>query len=276
MLTRNYYYLIAGLPDIVPEQSKAPFSLQEFALELQATLHPDDYRELEWFFLPADNRNLLHLIQKQEAPWEPIGRFSRETMEEGLKEPGLLLPYMDQFIQAFREGNILWPAMSWENQLTRLFHEYALENTTGFLHQWFSFENHLRNFLVARNAREYQLPLEGQLIGDNLVTEAARRSHARDLGLARELDFADKLLHALERDSPIEREKAVDRIRWSFINELNTFHYFSLEVVLGYFLQLEILSRWTHLDPERGKTLISDKIRKLENDFEIAQKFALA
>ena len=273
---RNYYYLVSGLPDMAMEQSKVPLSLPELMEELRLSLLPEDLQLARLIFLPADNRNLLNLIQKEDKPWEPHGQFSRERMEEGLKEPGQLPDYMSRFHQAYKNEEPFWPAMSWENQLARLGLEYLLEQTDGFLHQWFAFENHLKNILAAWNIREYGLPAEGQLIGENVATEAARRSHARDFGLAAELPFLDKLLHALEQDKLLERERAIARIKWNYIDELNTFHYFTVEVVLGYLLKWIMLDRWTQLDTERGLRQIGSLIAKLEGDFELPKQFALA
>lgn len=273
---RNYYYLVSGLPDMALEQSKVPLSLPELMEALELSLHPDDLRLARLLFLPVDNRNLLKLIRKEEFSWEPHGQFSREAMEEGLKEPGLLPAYMNLFFRACKNEEPLWPGMSWENQLARLAHEYRLERSGGFLHRWFTFENYLNNFLAAWNIREYKLDAEGHFIGDNVVTEAIRRSHARDFGLAPELPFLDKLAHALEQDKLIEREKAVSRIKWNYIDELNTFNYFSVEVVLGYLLKWLMLHRWTQLDAETGRQVLEGMIGRLENSFEFPKTFALA
>lgn len=269
MQKRNYYYLVSGLPDMAPEQSKLPLSLPELMEELSISLHPDDLRLAQLLFLPIDNRNLLRLLQKEEFSWEPFGRFSRDAMEEGLKEPGLLPAYMLRFQQAFKNEAPLWPGMSWENQLARLLYEYLMEHTKGFLHQWFSFENSLKNILAAWNIREFKLAAEGQFIGENSVAEALRKTHARDFGLAAELPFLDKLLHALEQDKLLEREKAIARIKWQYIDELNTFQYFSLEAVLGYLLKWIMLHRWTQLDQERGRQVIAQLVGAMEDSFEV-------
>jgi len=276
MQQRNYYYLVSGLPDIVLEQSKAPFTLPELLEAFRASLHPDDLQLIALILLPADNRNLLNVLQKKNLPWEAHGNFSHEEIEEGLKEPGLLPAYFDLFQQAFKADMPLWPGMSWENQLARLYYGYVLERTEGFLHEWFTFENYLKNILAAWNIREYQLAPEGQLVGENMVTEAAAHAHARDLGLSGELPFVNRLMHALEQDKLLEREKAISRIQWNYIDELNTFNYFSTEVILGYLLKLIILSRWTQLDPERGTQAINAMVKELEDSFELPKKFALA
>lgn len=271
MEKRNYYCLVSGLPDIVLEQSKAPFSLYELLEELRLTLHPRDFDLVELIFLPHDNRNLLHLSLKTDASWDILGKFSREEMEEKLKETGQLPPYMDRFYQAVRQESPIWPGMSWENQLTRLYYDHVLSHTEGFLHDWFKFEKDLNNILAAWNAREFNLPVEGQLIGENDIIRALGKSHARDFGLSKDLVFVDKLLQALEREDLLERERAVDRIKWHRIDQLNTFHYFTVDTVLGYLLQFLLLDRWLGLDSGRGAQAIQDQIAALEDSFEFSK-----
>ncbi|MCB9289208.1 MAG: DUF2764 family protein [Lewinellaceae bacterium] len=273
---RHYYYLLSGLPDMALEQSKVPLTLSELMEAFRLSLHPEDLQLARLVLLPADNRNLMALLQKTEAAWKPEGQFSRQTMEEGLEEPGLLPSYMNRFYRAYKEDAPLWPAMSWENQLARLTHEYLMAHTTGFLKQWFTFENYLKNILSAWNIREYKLAADGQFIGENVVTEALRKSHARDFGLALEVPFLDKLMHALEQDKLLEREKALARIKWNYIDELNTFNYFTVEAALGYLLKWIMLDRWTRLDTQRGQEVIGNLMDRLENSIEIPQTFALA
>jgi len=265
---QEYYYLIAGLPDIVLEQSKAPCTLAELVDELRDNLQPEDFEQVQLLLLDLDNHNLLHLLQKKEADWEPLARYSQEELETGLKEEAEYLPkYMHHFAEAYRNEQPIWPDLSWENQLTRLYFDFALAKTQGFLHDWFTFERDLRNLLAGWNSREYELSLEGQLIGENDITHAIQHNHSRSFGLERELDYFDRLEHVLEQDDLFEREGDIDRLRWQFIEQHTTFHYFTVERVLGYFLQFRLLLRWLELDPKRGQQLIRQKIQMLEEQY---------
>lgn len=266
MSKRHYYYLIAGLPELTPEQTKAPFSVTEFVEMLEESLHPDDLRLARLLFLPYEDALLLDLARGAQTPAHPLSRFSREELEERLKEPGQLPAYRYRFYDAFRNEEPLWADLSWENQLTRLRYEYLLEETEGFLHDWFAFELNLQNILVAWNSRHFELPLGGQLVGENEVSAALGRSHARDFGLANDHPYVDRLLNALEGDSILQCEKTIDHIKWDFIEASNTFHYFTLEVVLGYLLKLMMLERWLRLDAEAGRAAVDRWIRTLEKD----------
>ena len=72
MLKRNYYYLVAGFPDIVLDQKKIPFSLAELKQELKYHLHPNDYRLVEYLFLEYDNINFLNLLQNRLLKRVPV------------------------------------------------------------------------------------------------------------------------------------------------------------------------------------------------------------
>ncbi len=265
---QEYYYLIAGLPDIVLEQSKVPCTLVELVEELRENLQPKDFEKVQLLLLDLDNRNLLHWLQHKDIPREQLARYSPEELEEGLKEEESDLPdYMHRFAEAYRNEQPIWPGMSWENQLTRLYFDYVLAKTTGFLHDHFTFEQDLRNLLVGWNSREYDIPLEGQLIGENEITHAIQHQHSRTFGLEREVEYFDRLEHILEQDNLFEREGDIDRLRWQVIEQRTTFHYFTVERVLGYFLQFRLLLRWLKLDQQRGQQLIRKKIQILEEQY---------
>ena len=83
-------------------------------------------------------------------------------------------------------------------------------------------------------------------------------------------------MHALAQEKLPEREKAIDRIKWNYIDELNTFNYFTVEVVLGYLLKWILLNRWTRMDAERGRQGIETLVEALENSLEFPKKFTLA
>lgn len=275
MEKRQYYYLVSGLPDLVLDQSKLPFSVSAFRQELKAHLHPDDYALTEYIFLSADNHNLLNLLQKTEAEWVENGRYSHETLADALREPDALPGYMQRFILAFQAQEPLFPNMSWQNQLTWLYFDHVLESTQGLLHDWFSFERDLRNLLSGLNARRNKVSLEGQLIGDYPLTAAVRHSHARDYGLGGEYPYIERLLQ-WEDNNWLEREMALDAMRWDYMDQCNTFNYFTVEVLLAYLVKLILLERWAPLDKVDGKAAFRQLVGNLENSVQFSSEFALS
>jgi hypothetical protein len=62
MMRRNYYCLIAGLPDITHDDKKLHFSLVKLREYLKEELHPKDFRLVELFYYQFDNQNLLNIL----------------------------------------------------------------------------------------------------------------------------------------------------------------------------------------------------------------------
>ena len=273
---REYHYLVAGLPDIVIGQSKVALKVADFKAELRHFLHPEDFDLVEMLFLRFDNQNLLNLLQKTDAPWDAMGKFSPEQLEQGMDDAAIGLPeYLKVFHAAFKDDTPLVTGMSWENQLTQLYYDHVIDHTDDFLKAWFTFERDLKNILAAISARRHDLPLEGQLIGKNEVTEAVRKSHARDFGLANEHPYLEKLLKIEEQTDILDRERTITQLKWSQIDDLNTFNYFTIDKILGFLLKLISFERWANLDPETGKEIFRKKIAALEHSFDFSKEFEI-
>jgi hypothetical protein len=273
---RNYYYLVAGLPDILLEQAKPPFSVVDFREELRYHLHADDFTLVKLVLLQADNANLLRILNKDHERWDERGQFTHEQMDAAVRDEEGLPSYMHQLVAAYRQELPIQPHMSWENQISHLYYEYAIEITEGFLADWFAFDRDLRNILAALSARKHHLALEGNVLGEHDIAQTIRHTNARDFGLTGELAFLEKLLQIEEETNLFDREFAIDKLRWQYIDELNTFHYFSVDVLLGYMLKLFMLERWKPLDDGDGKTTFKGLITGLKNSFEFPKEFVLS
>jgi hypothetical protein len=274
MRENAYYYLVAGLPDLIFEQGKPPFSTAAFRTELEEELVAEDFALVQALFLPADNRNLLGLLEKRDFQWDEQGNYSQAELEAGLRELDGLPDYMLELIRAFQKNAPLQPNMSWENQLAWLYYEAAVEQPNAFLREWSSFERDVHNLRAALSARRHHLSLEGQLIGEYRLTSAARASNAQDFGLSQEYPFIQRLLVLEDEPDLREREEEIDILRWNYIDELNTFNYFTIEVLLGYLIKLAILERWSTLSPEAGQEAFQRLVQQLEQSFEFPKEFS--
>jgi len=267
MFSRNYYYLVAGLPDLLLDHKKLPAAVAEFRDELEHQLHPDDLRLVKLLFLPADNTNLLNLLEKNQKPFDETGNFTQHELEQEIKEPSGSPEYMQRFIHAFKEDSPVFTGYFWENQLTWLYYDYILGLDNDFLKEWFTFNLHLKNILTAFNVRKYKLPRENAYIGGNDITEALKKSTLKDFGLSADFPHMEALLSIDETESLLEKEKSAEMLRWDFLDELNTFNYFTIEVLLAFIIKLFMVERWLQLDPETGKQLFLKLITDLEKSY---------
>ncbi|HAK00319.1 MAG TPA: hypothetical protein DCM62_09860 [Bacteroidales bacterium] len=272
-IKRNYYCLVAGLQDISLDIHKLQFSQLAFRTELERELHPKDYCLVEFLFLPFDNHNLLNLLQKTGKPFNSKGNYSLERLEDNLKEPHDLPEYMMQFITAFNAKTPLLPELSLENEITTLFFDFATQSGNPFLNQWFSFELNVRNILTALLSRKYNLPYERQIIGSSESAAAIRKSHARDFGLSGELSYFDELANISRNENVQEREKAIDTLRWNYLDDVSFFEYFTIEKVISFTIKLGLVDRWLGIDKDHGNELFKKLLKELQATYTLPETF---
>ena len=112
----------------------------------------------------------------------------------------------------------------------------------AFVGDWNRVETALRNACVRERA--------GRLKRDPVPF--LRREADLDTAMARHVAAA------FARRTPLEREHALDRLRWDLAEELAGFDPFSSRALLAYALQLRLAERWARMDPGAGdKTLES-------------------
>ncbi len=273
-MKRNYYYLVAGLQDITLDIHKLSLSRSEFIDELKNELHPDDYAKAEILVYRIDNDNLVNLLAKNDKEFLSGGVFSREEMEESIKEPSGILPgYMVRFIDAVKNDEEIISGMSKENQLTALFYGFTQNLPDGFLKDWFRFNRDINNILTALVCRKYDIPYDNQIIGADETSEAIRKSPARDFGLSAEISIMDDLMNIAKNDDVQEKEKAIDQLRWNYLDDVTFFEYFTIDKVLAFLLKIEMVERWLSIDKEHGNDLFMDLLQELKSSYKLPESF---
>lgn len=273
-MKRNYYCLVAGLQDITLDIHKLSMGQNDFRKELQTEVHQQDYQLVQILFLPFDNKNLLNLLEKSEEEFDARGNFVREVLEANIKEiTGELPEYMNRFIVSFKDNEPVYPNMSTENQLTTLFYNYVLSINHDFLRGWYRFNRDLNNLLTALVCRRYDIPYEYQVIGWDDISETIRKSHARDFGLTAEIPYMDDLLNIAKDDDVQQREKAIDQLRWNYLDEVTFFEYFTIDKILAFTLKLGMVERWLALDKDHGTQLFEELLKDLKSSYELPETF---
>lgn len=276
---RNYYhYFIAGLPEIILDDTEKNFPMLDYKHMLYEHLKPEDYKLAELLFLPYDNEKLLKFLNDDYSDSFELSKFSFEDYEVEFSDDkqGILPSYMYQFVDLYRDEerneNL---TKSWENILTEMYYEFVLKTSNKFLKQWFIFNRDLKNIVLAYNCRKHNLEVENQLIGDNDVTMAIKTSSAKDFGLSVDLPIVNDIINLVESDNLMTREKGLDQLKWDKVEEITLFDYFTIDVILAYTIKLDIAYRWLELDEETGREMFRKIIDELKSGFEFPKEFAI-
>lgn len=278
----NYYYLIAGLPDLTLDDNKLSYTVADFKEEFYSYLSDSDKKLIDLFYLKFDNENVLKLLKNKDASIDNRGNFSAEELTEyitAIKEGGTVNPkefpsYLITFISNYYENTAIDedPRLL-ENDLSALYYAYGMQSKNKFISSWFEFNLTLNNVFAALIARKYKVDIAQNVVGETEVTEALRTSGARDFGLTGEVEYFDQLVKISEIDELLEREKKTDQLKWNWIEDQTFFHYFSIERIFAFLLKIEMIERWLSLDKERGSVLFREIIDSLKDDVSIPAEF---
>ncbi|MDR1336540.1 MAG: DUF2764 domain-containing protein [Tannerella sp.] len=263
-MSSEYYYLIAGLPNISIEDSKLPYTVLEFREEVEPQLSGTDQALLRLLFLKFDNANLLQQIHCPDGKPDSNGSIIPDEFGELFRDPEQPLSgsrkkyipeYMKTFIRIYLTATEKGEqsVIPWEDRLAALYYEYAMQCGNAFVAAWFELNLHLNNFLTAVTCRKYGLNRADCIVGDNEYAQLFRTSGARDFGLGDAWEYLPAVQRIAEESDLHVRERKLDRLKWDWLEEHTVFKTFTVESLLAWLLKLELTERWTKLDRAAGE-----------------------
>lgn len=275
----TYYCLVAGFPDISLDDGKLSYSVSDFKAELYPDLSAQDRKLIDLFYLKFDNTAILKLLKNKDTVIEDKGNFSAEELlqlieavREGdtpdKKYPSYLVNFVSQYLQLSQDE--LYRA---DDLLAALYYSYGMSSNNAFIASWFEFNLNLNNILAALAARKYKMEVSSVIVGATSICEQLRTSNARDFGLNETLEYFEALQRIADIEELVEREKKVDMLKWKWLEDESFFHYFTIERIFVFLMQLEMIERWISLDKEKGNELFRKMIQDLKNEVQIPEEF---
>jgi len=284
MIQRNYYCLIAGLPDIAHDDKKLQYSSVRLMEYLREELHPSDFELVKLFYFPFDNQNLLNLLFNKGKKWDERGMLTEEQLEQIITpkrfeeiNKGQYPDYLIRFGHLLRDKEAEEEKPTYHVASHLIVDEYfktLSEAPSKFVREVAEFSINTGNILLALNGRKHALPYEDELIGDNVVSNAIRKNKNRDFGLAVDHPEIESIIQLYETDDILERELKLDHRKWNFLDDITVFNYFSIEKVLVFVLKVFMAERWFHLDYEKGQVMFNQLLKEIESSFEFSEEFS--
>ncbi len=265
---KHYYYFIASLPDLKWE-GEVPFPITAFLEENETALLPLSYN-VNNIILLNDLKNMHGYIKVQCADYITGTKISGEAMDAEFYEPSLfdketireLLVEPDElpeFIVSFLTDNKEF-AERYENfdSLYAAYYDYLGEKDSDFFKSYSLFESSLRKVIAAFRARSQGLDMETSVPGSDEITDTilANRT-ASDFGLKNIFSYISEMVEVFKEDT-LNKEKKLDRIRFSFLENFTGEDPFKEDCVYAYIFQMLLLERWQMLDREKGKQIVSN------------------
>ena len=281
-MKKNYYYLIAGLPELSLDDSKLGITVREFRELYYPELADDDRALLDLIYLSYDNANLLTLLKDKEAAIDEGGLYTSEELlgiieaARAEETPDRRYPrYMYDFVAQMESEESAAEGIFPEDRLAQLYYAHAMSQGNVFVERWFAFNLDLNNFLTAITARRYNLDVKPLIVGDNEVAKALRTSNSRDFGLTGVMDGFEEVMRISEIDNLVERERKLDVFKWEWMEENSFFDYFTVEKLFAFLVKIQIIERWITLDAEAGGEMLRGMIRQLKEEVKVPQEFTI-
>lgn len=285
-MMRNYYYLVASLPELLIDQERKDFSVNALKAEVKENIHPLDYQLVEFLHLPYDNENFLNQILKRGFEYNELGGIDKSTFDELDENVSQLPEYMQDFyyqitgkqrnpeeeIEVVDDEDKDYNAIEKhpETIFQEKFYELAINHKNQFLSQWFTFIRDFNNILAAINCRKLGVDPAKHLVGNYPLIEVLAKSHASDFGIKKEIEYFEKILQISEIQDVLERERRFDLLKWDMATELTTWDYFNINVILAFFIKASIINRWLKLDAKIGEGLFKHLFDDLKASYDIS------
>ena len=282
-MAKNYYCLVAGLPDILMGDKKVLFNSIALKDMLSEELTGKDLAMVQALYLPFDHYNLIDLLYQQKKEFDPRGNFTTFELEnltdkKSLEayEENIFPTYMVDFAKQILFAEEPIESVRAEVILFKMYVDYISSFSNTFLNEFMEFEINQKNIFSALTGRKYDMEYESELIGDGEVVEALVKSRSRDFGLANELDYVESLVQIYEEWDILERELKIDRLKWNYLDDSTFFNYFTVERILAFVYKLLMVERWIALDEETGKNMFKQLLSELEDSYEFPEEYKIS
>jgi Protein of unknown function (DUF2764). len=276
-MTRNYYYLIAGLPELLIDSENKGFSIDRFKEEVQNHVHSSDWKLLSEIFRPYDIENILYIRGVSGVQFNNLGNYTETEFLQAIDHldlPQFMVTYIHSMlpkeVDEIAENEA---KQSPESHLWTLFYEAMEKSANHFLRNWYSFDRDFRNILAALACRNQQKDIASSLIGNGELVESLSRSTAPDFGIKKEIDYLERIFQIVEQFNLLEREKKFDQLRWQVAEDYTVYDYFNVQWLMAFFVKATIVSRWLSLDRKHGEVLFQNLVNELKSSFELSSSF---
>lgn len=269
----NYYCLIAGLPEISPDDKKLSLSVQELRTYLNDYLTEKETDIINLFFYPNDNAQILRLLQKLEPDANLQTVFTASQLEDEIQDPMFVPSYIKEYLLDLQKEDREQTNQLPEVELSERYWNFMLSQKNKLVRKYAEFSLNIKNLITALNCRKYHLDIEKEVIGDSFFTKQLKTSRAKDFELSDDYPYVDRVLSLFEKDNTAEREYRIDMLYWEFLEEMTSHKYFTFDNVIAFTLKLMILERWSKMTTEQGKKIFRELLERFKNEFQFAKEF---
>ena len=183
-------------------------------------------------------------------------------------DPKTYPSYLVDFMYEYRhDQEIDRPAEHfYEDILDNYYFRYVMERGDKFVRTWVRFDRSIRLVLAAITIKRHDLDARRLIVGDSDLVRLLRSGNWHDITFLEEGEVVQQVLQISEEQDLSVREHRIDQLKWDYLDSLTFADTFSIDTMLAYLLKLQMLSRWSSLDAEMGKSRFREIMDQLNHE----------
>ncbi|MBP5476504.1 MAG: DUF2764 family protein [Paludibacteraceae bacterium] len=240
----GYECLLAGLPDL-KAGAPSPVSQDDLLAVLEESLREGDKPLLDQLRMTPASETIDELLARYQDP------DTNDTDKPA---------WWDDAASVLTEADLR----------AALLYDLGQKARNRFVREWYAFNQDMNNVLVASICRKHGFDVRKAIVGHNEVAEILRtHTQQKDFGLGGVMDNLQDILDLASIDNLMEREKKMDAMRFAWLEDKTRFFVFSIELVLAYYLEAEMLNRWSQLTVEQGEQVFRAMVADMKKGVQL-------
>ena len=141
-----------------------------------------------------------------------------------------------------------------EENLTSHFYRAAFKCKNSFIRQYFALDLAIRNMKVDFISTKMERDGESYKVKVNCDLDLDEQQQQKLSGI-----FANKNI--------LEKEQLLDKFKWDYINSLNPYGTFNMDVILAFLAKGKLIDRWNKLDRSAGEEMFRKLVNEVRGTF---------
>jgi len=241
----KYYFLGCALPALSIDKA-LEITIDELEAMLDINLSDLDKVKLRAIKLLNDLNNLKAIWLNE--PVDLNGNFDPTELEDILLVKDDLPIFAIDFLNKYESNQ---DRLSHFAELLSQFFQWAKQEFSGFLHQYFSFEQKTRLSLAAIRAKKFNRNLEEEFKFEDLNDPfVAYLLSQKDMEKIEPEDEFKELLNIYNEniEDPMKLSRLIIEWRLNQIYEIEVQYPFEIDEILGYYIRLMLIEKWHKLN----------------------------
>ncbi|MEO0330506.1 MAG: DUF2764 family protein [Bacteroidota bacterium] len=239
----NYYYLLAGLPDLTLTMDTRKIDFPEVLDTIRRNLTQTDEQQFQYLLYPNDNRNLLDTLFHKYYDFPPTAlahpyTIGSSELKDYRRQQAAFPSYMVEFLSEEEQFTNM-SSREMESQLWHLFYEETTDQSP-FIAQYFRFERKLKEVTAAYHHSLFSF-LSSPLLEDDSIQSQVGVGKSTTPSLQKEYPYVEALGEKITAENPTDLEHFIDQIKWDYLEQYR--EPFSREQVFAYSLKSLLVIR---------------------------------